>query len=158
MIFCYLIVTFAVTAVVIQVKPWYTPRYFIPLGGIVIRNSMNAIAIALERLFSELKKKRSEVELYLCLGATYRETTVSIMKNSIKAGMIPSINAMMTVGMVFIPGMMAGQILAGVDPMISIKYQIVIMLMLVGSTTVSSILTVYTIRKLCFTPAHQLKL
>lgn len=158
MMFSYMLVTFIVTALVVQAKPWYKAQYFIPLGGMVIGNSMTAIAIALDRLFSELRKRRKEVELMLCLGATYQEATQNILKNSIKAGMIPSINSMMAVGVVFIPGMMTGQILAGVDPMISIKYQIVVMLMLVGSTALGSILTVYFERRLCFTKAHQLKL
>ena len=158
MFFSYMVITFLVTAMIVQVKPWYTPQYFIPLGGMVIGNSMNAIAIALERLLSEIRKRRGEVELFLCLGATYAESTESIVRTSIKAGMIPSINSMMAVGVVFIPGMMTGQILAGVDPMISIKYQIVVMLMLVGSTSLGSILTVFIMRKLSFTPAHQLRI
>jgi len=72
--------------------------------------------------------------------------------------MIPSINAMMAVGIVFLPGMMTGQIIAGADPVISIKYQIVVMLMLVGSTALSSILVVYVARERCFNKAEQLRL
>ena len=158
MLISYMIVTVVVTAVVIQVKPWYKPQYFIPLGGMVVGNSMNAIALSLDRMFSEIRKGREEIELYLCLGATYQEATAGILKNSIRAGMIPTINAMMAVGVVFLPGMMTGQILAGTDPLLSIKYQIIVMLMLSGATAIGSIIVTYLVRKMCFTPEHQIKI
>ena len=157
MLVSYIIVTYLVTAFVVQVKPWYMPQYFIPLGGMVIGNSMNTIAIGLERLFSNLRRYRDEIELYLVLGADYREASEKIFRDSIRAGMIPSINSMMGVGIVFIPGMMTGQIIAGTDPMTSIKYQIIVMLMLVGSTALGSIIVLSIVRRLCFSTAHQLK-
>jgi len=156
MIISYMLVTFMVTAVVVQVKPWYTPQYFIPLGGMIISNAMNAVTIALERFFSDLRKQRAEIELALCLGATYQEATHNILRDVIKAGMIPSINALMTVGLVSLPGMMTGQILAGSDPHIAIKYQIIVMLMIVASTAIGSILIVHVVRRRCFTRAHQM--
>ena len=158
MVSSYTLVTLLVTSVIVQVKPWYTPQYFIPLGGMIIGNSMNAITISLDRLFSDLRKQRDEVELALCLGATYQEATGTILRNTIRAGMIPSINSMMTVGLVSIPGMMTGQILAGSDPVIAIKYQIIVMLMLVASTAIGSVIVVHVIRRRCFTKAHQLVL
>ena len=158
MLISYMIVTVVITAVVVQVKPWYKPQYFIPLGGMVVGNSMNAIALSLDRMFSEIRKSREEIELYLCLGATYQEATADILKNSIRAGMIPTINAMMAVGVVFLPGMMTGQILAGTDPLLSIKYQIIVMLMLSGATAIGSIIVTCLVRKMCFTSAHQIKI
>jgi len=158
MVSSYTLVTIVVTSVIVQVKPWYTPQYFIPLGGMIISNSMNAISISLDRLFSDLRKQRDEVELALCLGATYQEATGTILRETIRAGMIPSINSMMTVGLASIPGMMTGQILAGSDPVIAIKYQIIVMLMLVASTAIGSIIVVSVIRRRCFTKAHQLVL
>jgi len=154
----YMLVTITVTALVIQVEPWYKPQYFIPLGGMVIGNSMSAIAISLERIFADIRKRRDEIELYLSLGANHREATEGITRDAIKAGMIPSINAMMAVGIVFLPGMMTGQILAGADPILSIKYQIVVMLMLVGSTAIGSIIIAYIARSLCFNKAEQVRL
>jgi putative ABC transport system permease protein len=74
----------------------------------------------------------------------------------VRAGMIPSINALMTVGLVSLPGMMTGQILAGADPMTAIRYQIIVMLMLVASTALGSVLVVHVVRRLCFTKAHQM--
>lgn len=156
MVASYMLVNFFVTAVVIQVDPWYTPQYFIPLGGMIIGNAMNAVTIALDRLFSDLRKQRAEIELALCLGATYQEATHSILRDVVKAGMIPSINALMTVGLVSLPGMMTGQILAGSDPMTAIKYQIMVMLMIVASTAIGSVLVVHVVRRRCFTRAHQI--
>lgn len=156
MIISYMIVTIIVTAVIVQVKPWYTPQYFIPLGGMIIGNAMNAVTIALDRLFSDLRKQRAEIELAFCLGATYQEATQNILRDVIKAGMIPSINALMTVGLVSLPGMMTGQILAGSDPLTAIKYQIIVMLMIVASTAIGAVLIVHVVRRRCFTRAHQM--
>lgn len=156
MILSYMVVTFLVVAVVVQADPWWQPSYFIPLGGMVVGNSMNAMALALERLFSDVSARRNEIEAMLSLGANHREATSGIFASAVSAGMIPSINSMMGVGVVFIPGMMTGQILAGADPLISIKYQIVVMLMLVGATTLSSVIGVHLARRRLFNSAEQL--
>ena len=158
MLISYMLVSYMVTGVVVGVEPWWKPQYFIPLGGMVIGNSMNAIAIAIERLISELKDKHLEVEMRLSLGADYQEASRVAVKNAMWAGMVPSINSMMAVGVVFIPGMMTGQILAGADPLLAIRYQIVVMVMLVGATAVGSLLVVLLVRRLCFGPAQQLLL
>ncbi len=152
----YFLVTLLVTGVVVQASPWWKAQYFLPLGGMIVGNSMNALALSLERLFSDLRARRDEVEMRLGLGADYREASQEIMRNALKAGMIPSINSMMGVGVVFIPGMMTGQILAGVDPMMAVRYQIVVMLMLVGSTAVSSLAVLTICRKRCFSPGQSL--
>jgi UDP-glucose/iron transport system permease protein len=151
-------VTFMVTAVIVGVKPWWKAQYFIPIGGMVIGNSMNAIAISLERLLGDLRSKRKEIEMKLCHGADYKEASQEVVANAMKAGMIPSINSMMAVGMVFIPGMMTGQILAGANPVEAIKYQIVVMVMIVGATTMGTLSVVLIVRKLCFSKGHQLLL
>jgi putative ABC transport system permease protein len=156
MVISYMIVAITVTAGIVQIRPWYTPQYFIPLGGMIIGNSMNAISIALDRMFSDLRNRRDEIELAFCLGATYQEATRDILRDVIKAGMIPSINALMTVGLVSLPGMMTGQILAGQEPQSAIKYQIVVMLMLVASTAIGCTIIVQVVRRLCFTKAHQI--
>ncbi|MEC9487403.1 MAG: iron export ABC transporter permease subunit FetB [Prosthecochloris sp.] len=147
-----------VSGVIVGVEPWWEPRYFLPLGGMVIGNSMSALAIAIERLFSELRQQKNMVETRLCLGANYREASQDIFRNAISAGMIPSINAMMGVGLVFIPGMMAGQVLAGADPLQAVRYQIVIMLMLVGSTALTSFVTIRIVRRRCFGKGEELLL
>jgi putative ABC transport system permease protein len=158
MLLSYVTVSALVSGIIVGVDPWWSPRYFIPLGGMVIGNSMSAIAITVERLFAELRNRRDEVEMMLCLGADYREASQDILRNSMKAGMIPSINSMMGVGIVFIPGMMTGQILGGADPVLAVRYQIVVMLMLVGSTAIGSLIVALLVRRKSFGPAHQLKL
>ncbi len=158
MFLSFTLITMIVNGIIVQVRPWYEPRYFLPLGGMVIGNSMNAIAIALERLFGELRKSKSLVEMRLSLGASYREATADITRGAVRAGMIPSINAMMGVGMVFIPGMMTGQILAGADVITAVKYQVLVMLMLVGSTSLGSVLVVLLSLRRCFTPDGRLRL
>lgn len=158
MFISYFTVSVLVTSVVVQAKPWWDPVYFIPLSGMVVGNSMTAVAVALDRLFSSLRTKRNEVEMMLSLGADFREASADITREAVRAGMIPSITSMMGVGLVFIPGMMTGQILAGADPLVAIRYQIVVMLMLVASTAIGSILTVLLVRCRCFGKGQQLLL
>jgi len=150
MFLSFTLITFLVTKVIVQVDPWYQPRYFLPLGGMIIGNSMNAIAISLDRLFSELRRSSKLVEMRLSLGASWLEAGLDIARNAVKAGLIPSINAMMGAGLVFIPGMMTGQILAGADEIMAVKYQVMVMFMLVGSTAVGSLLAVFLSLNRCF--------
>ncbi|MFA6233507.1 MAG: iron export ABC transporter permease subunit FetB [Bacteroidota bacterium] len=156
MLLSYMLVSYFVVDIIVGVRPWYRPEYFLPIGGMVIGNSMNAIAIALDRLFNDLLRRRGEVELLLCLGATGKEASAAMFRDAVKAGMIPSINSMMGVGLVFIPGMMTGQILAGSDPLVAVKYQIMVMLMLVGSTAAGSVLVISLVRRRCFSDDHRL--
>lgn len=154
----YTLVTCLVTGLVIGARPWWTPQYFIPIGGMVAGNSMNALAIGLERFFAELRTRKDEVEMMLCLGADYREASRDMFRNALKSGMIPSINSMMGVGIVSIPGMMTGQILAGADPADAVRYQIVVMLMIVAATAISAMLVLHLVRRRCFGTAMNLLL
>jgi len=156
MLVSYTLISALVTGVIVGAKPWWTPQYFIPLAGMIVGNSMTAISISLDRLFSDLKARRSEVEMMLALGADYREASQDILRGAIKAAMIPSINSLMAVGLVSLPGMMTGQILSGVDPLISIRYQIVVMLMLVASTSLGAFLVTNLVRRRCFSPSQRL--
>ncbi|QEQ57030.1 ABC transporter permease [Chlorobium phaeovibrioides] len=158
MLVSYFATAMFVSGLIIGSSPWWEPRYFLPAGGMVIGNSMSALAISLERFFRDLRQQRDQIEMQLSLGAGYREASAEIFRNAVRAGMIPSINAMMGVGLVFIPGMMSGQILAGIDPMTAIRYQIVVMLMLVGATTLSSVTIMLLIRKRCFGSGEELLL
>jgi putative ABC transport system permease protein len=156
MVVSYLAVTLVVTAVVVQVEPWWKPQYFIPIGGMIAGNSMNAISICLERLLTAFRERREQIEQALSLGATYTEATAAMLADAVRAGMIPSINALMTVGLVSLPGMMTGQVLAGVSPVSAVKYQIVVMLMLVASTAIGAVVVAFAVRRRCFTRHHQL--
>ncbi|WP_320170804.1 ABC transporter permease [Maridesulfovibrio sp.] len=150
------LVTVIVTRFVIGATPWWEPQYFIPIGGMIAGNAMNALSLSLERFFSELRNRREEVEMQLCHGADYREATEEIFRNALRAGMIPSINALMGVGLVALPGMMTGQILAGADPEEAVRYQIVVMFMMVASTALSSIIVLLLVRRRCFSSSMSL--
>ena len=134
-------VTFAVTGLLIRVEPWYEARYVLPIAGMVMGNSMNGIALSLERLFEGFQSRRAEVLLRLSLGATPWEASLPLIRAAFRAGMLPTLNSMTTVGIVFIPGMMTGQVLAGVDPMTGTAYQIVVMLMLSAATAIGAIIS-----------------
>lgn len=136
------IVTFAVTGLIVQVDPWYEPRYVIPLAGMVLGNSMTGIALTLERTFADLDARSDEVLALTALGATPWEAAHSSVRDALRAGLIPTINSMAAVGIVFIPGMMAGQILAGADPVTATGYQIVVMLMVAAATALGSVVSV----------------
>ena len=154
----YFVITSFTTKVIIGTGNWYDPQYFIPLGGMVAGNSLNAITLGVDRLFSELKNKRADVEAFLSLGASPYEACKFIRPQVMKAAMIPSINSMMAVGLVSIPGMMTGQILAGSAPEVAVKYQIMVMFMINASTCLVSIASLMAVEKLCFTKLMQLKL
>jgi putative ABC transport system permease protein len=142
MAFTAITVTFAVTALVVRVPVWYEPRYVIPIAGMVLGNSMTGIALALERLFSDLESRSGEILSLAALGASTWESARDSVRLALRAGLIPTINSMAAVGIVFIPGMMTGQILAGADPLEATKYQIVVMLMVSAATAIGSIMAV----------------
>lgn len=136
------IVTFAVTGLVVQVEPWYRAQYVIPLGGMVLGNSMTGIALALERTFADMDAREGELLALVALGATPWEASAASVRKAMSAALIPTINSMAAAGIVFIPGMMTGQILAGADPLAAAGYQIVVMLMVSAATALGSVLAV----------------
>ena len=144
-------VTFAVTALIVRVPVWYEARYVLPIAGMVIGNSMTGIALAVERLFADLDARAGEILGLTALGAGVWEAARPSVRTALKAGMVPTINSMAAAGVVFIPGMMTGQILAGADPIIASKYQIVVMLMIAAATAVGAILAVLLMYRKRFT-------
>ena len=115
----------------------FKPSEVIPVSGMVVGNSMVALSLLYRNLLGSFKDKREEVEVKLCLGATPREASRSLVRASIRTAMIPTIDSMKTLGIVQLPGMMTGLILAGTSPEIAIKYQIMVMFMLTGAVTIS---------------------
>ena len=132
-------VTFSVTEIVIGVETWYEPRYVIPLLGMLLGNGLTGISLGLDRMLSDLVKERDEVEARLCLGVDLWSATRPWLADAVRAGMIPIINSMMVVGLVSLPGMMTGQILAGADPVHAVAYQILIMFMIASATALGTI-------------------
>jgi putative ABC transport system permease protein len=101
-------ITFVVTGLIVRVEPWYLPRYVIPIAGMVLGNSMNGIALALERTFSDMDARSGEILALTALGATPWEAAAPSIRRAMRAAMIPGINTLSAAGIVFIPGMMAG--------------------------------------------------
>ena len=144
-------VTFAVTGLVIGADPWYSPRYVIPIAGMVLGNSMTGIALSLERVFADLDARKDEIRAMTALGASPWEAAHPSVRAALRAGLIPAINSMAAAGIVFIPGMMTGQILAGADPLEATKYQIVVMLMVAAAEVIGAVIAVLMSYKRRFT-------
>src|SRR6056297_133936 len=128
--------------VVIQISPWYNPQYFIPLAGMLIGNSMTGISLGVDRLIDGMKSKKDTIETALMLGANPQMAVKPIINNAFDSAIMPTINSMVGMGIVFLPGMMTGQILSGVLPVTAIKYQIAIMMGILGSVSLTVILFV----------------
>lgn len=146
-----------VDVAVVRAHPWYDPQYLIPLFGMIIGNAMNGAALAAERLASEMTARRSEVEAYLALGATPERASREAVRRALTAALIPAVNGLMVVGLVALPGMMTGQILAGSSPLLAVRYQIVVAFMLAGAVAMTSASVVLWYRRRFFTAAAQLR-
>ena len=125
---------------VVQVKPWYNPQYFIPLGGMIIGNSMSSVALAVKRLKEGFIDNKHMVEGALMLGATPEQASKQIIDSAFENAIMPTLISMASMGIVVLPGMMSGQILSGTVPTTAIAYQIAIMLGILGSVSLSVIL------------------
>ena len=123
---------YLITQAVLQVEPWFKPRYVVPLGGMTFSVAMNAMSIAAERFFAEHKNR-----------ADYW----SARNAGMKAALIPITNSLLSVGIVSLPGMMTGQILAGTDPLVAAKYQIMVMGMFFGSGGLSAALFLFFLKE-----------
>ncbi len=117
---------------VLSLESWYEPRYIIPLAGMIFANAMNAVSIAAERVESEINRENNYINARVI---------------SFKAALIPRINMLFAVGLVSLPGMMTGQILSGVDPLIAVRYQIMVMLMILGSAGISVAIYLMLLKK-----------
>lgn len=144
--------------VVVHISPWYDPQYFIPIAGMLIGNSMTGISLGVNRLVDGMEKQKHLVEGALMLGATPRMAAKQIVDDAFDSAILPTINSMVGMGIVFLPGMMTGQILSGISPLTAIEYQIAVMLGILGSVTLTVILFVQLGYKTFFNDQQQLKL
>jgi putative ABC transport system permease protein len=133
-----LLVGAIVTQVVVGVEPWYDPQYVIPLLGMILGNSLTGISLSLDRLIEHLSARAAEVELRVAFGATRREALREPLRAAIRTGLIPIINSMSAAGLVSLPGMMTGQILAGAPPMQAVAYQVVVMFMIAAAVALGA--------------------
>lgn len=132
-------VTLLALHLVIRVEPWYQAQYLIPLLGMLLGNSMSGVALTLDHLNRQCLQQRSILEARLLLGATWTEAVAPIRRDALRTGLIPIINAMAAAGVVSLPGMMTGQILAGSPPMEAAKYQMMILFLIAGGTGLGAI-------------------
>jgi putative ABC transport system permease protein len=146
-----------VIGVVVRVRPWYDPQYIIPIAGMILGSAMTSAALAGDRLQGDLRVRADEVEARLALGFSGREAVQPMARTALRAALIPTVNGMMTVGLVQLPGMMTGQILAGSSPLLAIKYQMVVVFMQAAATALASLLFVRLAVGRYLTPAHQLR-
>ncbi len=137
-----LVLLVAVLTIVIQPQPWYEPQYAIPLLGMLLGNSMTAIGLGLDTLTRNAVQAKAKIEAQLALGKTAKQSMDFIRQQSYHAAMIPVINMLVAAGIISLPGMMTGQILAGADPMEAVKYQIMIMLLIATSTGFGTLIAV----------------
>lgn len=142
---------------ILHVEPWYYPYAMIPIAGMIIGNSLNSVTITINRFMGELHHREAEIEMQLSLGAPPRAAIQSSIKASVRAALTVNINSLMMVGLVQLPGVMTGQILSGVDPLIAVRYQIMIMYMWVSTATMADILVLAFVYRQFFTPRQQLK-
>ena len=143
--------------IVLQVSPWYEPRYVIPIAGMIIGNSMTGISLGVKTLVEGMTTHKQLVEAALIFGATPKMASKQIVNNAFDAAMLPTINSMVGMGIVFLPGMMTGQILGGASPIVAIEYQIAVMLGIVGSVSFTVLLFVQLGYKTFFNTRHQMK-
>jgi putative ABC transport system permease protein len=134
-----------------------TARYLIPLGGMVVGNSMNTASLTLARVRDDVAEQRLKVEAALALGATSRQAVSPILKTALRNAMIPLIDSTKTTGIIFLPGAMVGMIIAGAEPLEAARLQIVVLYMLLGSVSIAAILVGLLSYRSFFTPRHQLR-
>jgi putative ABC transport system permease protein len=153
----FVVTTVALTGI-IRVEPWFEPQYFIPLLGMVLGNTLNGISLALDRFMEDVVQRQIQIEALLTLGATKWEAARESLREAARSGMIPVINSMMVMGLVSLPGMMTGQILAGADPVDAVNYQIVIVFMIAAAAALGVMAITLLAFFSLFNARHQLRL
>ncbi len=128
----------------------------IPLGGMAIGNSMIATSLTLNRIIGEFKNNRNKIETALALGANSEQAAEPYFKTSIRAALIPTIDNLKTLGIIFIPGAMTGMLIAGAAPVWAAEYQIAVFLMIISANIITIIILTILVQKRLFTDAHQI--
>ena len=151
-------VTLLALTLVIRVEPWYQPQYLIPLLGMLLGNTMSGVAIALDNLTRHAWEARGQIEARLLAGQDWEQAIEPIRREALRSGLIPIINAMGTAGLVSLPGMMTGQILAGSPPMEAAKYQLLIMFLIAAGTGLGAMAAVWMGSRRLFDERQRLRL
>ena len=139
---------FALTTA-IRPHPWWAPQYAIPLVGIVLGSVLNSASLSLDHVLAAVVRDRSAIEAQLALGESFARATRDLLRTAIRRGTLPVVNQMSAAGVITLPGIMTGQILAGMDPLEAVKYQILLMFLLAGASCLGAYLTaVLALRRL----------
>jgi len=134
-----------------------TPRYLVPVGGMVIGNAMTASAVALNRLGDEVSESGAAIEATLALGATAREAAAPFVRRALRSGTIALVDSTKTTGLIFFPGTMVGMLLAGAEPTDAVRLQLILLYALLGSVAISALVATGLAYRNFFTPAQQLR-
>ena len=132
------------------------PQFIVPLAGMAFGNSMTICSLTLERLMREVRLSRLTIETALSLGATSQQALEEYGRLTVRASLIPTIDRLKTLGIIFIPGAMSGLLIAGTNPILAAEYQIIVFLMIVGGGLITSLATYYLARKNIFNNVEQL--
>lgn len=135
------VIVFGLVALV-GAEPWWSPRFALPMFGMILGNTMTGVSLGLDTLTTALWRERTAVEAQLLLGATRWQALEPFARRAMRSGMTPIINAMAATGIIALPGMMTGQILSGVDPTEAVKYQLVIIFLIAGATGLGVVLAI----------------
>ena len=152
-----LVTLFALTGPV-RPDPWFDPRYALPLLGMILGNTMTGISLGLHTLTTTLVRERAGVEAQLALGRPRNDAFRPAVQAALTSALMPIVNSMAATGLVALPGMMTGQILAGVDPAEAVKYQILIMFLIAGGTSLGAVVAVLGGAWRLSDPRHRLRL
>ena len=150
------VVTAVTVLMIVRPEPWYRPQVVIPLLGMVLGNSLTGISLGMERFLRELRNRRGEVEALLTLGATRWESCREVFAGATRTAMIPILNTMSVAGVVSIPGMMTGQLLAGAPPIQAVQYQVMIMFVIAAAIALGVVIALALTYRKVTTQDHQI--
>lgn len=135
-----LVITVLALVTALRPTPWYDARHAIPLAGIILGNAMNAASLTLHATFNAVWHQRQAIEARLALGEDRQAALRPILRQAVRAGLLPTMNTMAAAGIITLPGIMTGQILAGMDPIDAARYQILLMFLLAGGSLLAVVL------------------
>ncbi|GJG98405.1 ABC transporter permease [Cupriavidus pauculus] len=138
-----IVVTILALVTALRPSPWYDARHAIPLAGIILGNAMNAASLTLQATFNAAWHQRQAIEARLALGADRQTALRPILRQAVRSGLLPTINTMAAAGIITLPGIMTGQILAGMDPIEAARYQILLMFLLSGGSILAVVLAAW---------------
>jgi putative ABC transport system permease protein len=144
--------------VIVQPVPWYSPQYAIPMLGMILGNTMNGVALGIDRVTQGAWEQRDIIEARLLAGESWREAFGGVARDSVRTALIPIMNSMAAAGVVSLPGMMTGQILGGNPPVEAVKYQILIFLLIGTAVGAGSITAVALTARRLFDARHRLRI